>query len=84
MQIVSWDDGKPVVSRGGKSYFENRLTPDLDQTNNRFTLVVTKANYNDSGNYSVNPFVKVAMIEGLREESATVTVNVHGMFLSYI
>ena len=82
MQIVSWDKEKPVVSLDGKSYFENRLTPDLDKTNNRFTLVVTKANYNDSGNYSVKPFV--SMGQNIRAESAAVTVNVHGMFLCYI
>ena len=73
-QIITFGIRKPLVSRNGKKHYKNRLIPDL--SNSKFTLTITDAKLNDSGNYSLY----VISEQPLEEADASVTVYIHGMF----
>ena len=69
-QIITFRGRKPMVSRNGNRYYENRLIPYL--SNSKFTLAITDAKYNDSGNYSLY----VISEQPLKEADGSVTVDI--------
>ena len=77
IQIVNWGGGKPLVFTDGEKTYGDRLITDL--TNNKFTVKVTNAQYNDSGNYSMS----VISLSPLSKADDAVTVLVYGMFFFF-
>ena len=76
-QIVFWGDGEPLVTKAGEEIYGNRLRTDLSDS--KFTLKITNAQYNDSGNYSMS----VITVQPLRIAHGTVPVFVYGMCFCY-
>ena len=75
IQILIWDDPKPVVSRNGRHYFgDHRLVADF--IDNMFTLQILNAQYNDRGTYSIHVWLK-----SFEKKNADITLLVRGMFL---
>ena len=76
-QIVGWFSSKPLPDP--LNIYFDRLKAEF--ADNIFTLKITNAKYNDSGNYSVEVLVK----RGEHRVGVTdvATVKVHGMFFSY-
>lgn len=77
MQIVKWDVKDPVITKDGEIHYNNRLTTIL--TDSKFTLKITNAQYNDTGNYSM----RVITENPFRKADDTATVHVYGMYSCY-
>lgn len=69
--------GKQVVTEYGKKIYGNRLLADL--IDNKFTLKITNAQYNDSGSYSINVISRTPLVEA----DDAVTVLVYGRVFCY-
>ena len=76
-QIVFWGDGEPLVTKAGEEIYGNRLRTDLSDS--KFTLKITNAQYNDSGNY----YMSVVSMYPLEITRSTVPVFVYGMLFCY-
>ena len=76
-QIVTWVDGEPsYVFKNIKKIYGDRLRKDF--ADNKFTLKIRNAKYNDSGNYSME-----VQSDPFEMKIDVATVHVHGMFFSY-
>ena len=73
LQLVYWATSMPHFA--GKTH-QDRFK--LNFAKNKFTLKITKTEYEDSGNYSL-----VVQLTLYKEEKAVVTLNVYGRFFSY-
>ena len=71
-RILSWVDGKHVLSTHGEKIYGNRLITDL--TDSKFALKITNVQYNDTGNYSM----RVVSSPPLLEAEDTASVYVYG------
>ena len=73
-QISKWIRNRPDVFEDGRKIYGHRLETDF--ADNKFTLKISNARYNDSGNY----IVQTIQLDPVEQEVDVATVNVHGMF----
>ena len=82
MQIGVWYSGLLKVSMNGRRQYNNRLIVGFSDTENKITLEITNAEYEDRGNYSVDVLFKVQKAD-LKLVTNAVSVYVYGMLMFY-
>ena len=82
MQIGVWESGLFKVSTNGRRQYNNRLIVGFSDTENKITLEITNAEYEDRGNYSVD-VIFVVQKTVLKLVTNAVSVYVYGMLMFY-
>ena len=84
MQIGNWDSGLLKVSTNGRRQYNNRLIAGFSDTENKITLEIKNAEYEDRGNYSVAVIFEVQNQKAdLKRVTNAVSVYVYGMLMFY-
>ena len=82
MQIGIWESGLFKVSVNGRRQYNNRLIVGFSDIENKITLEITNAEYDDRGNYSVVVIFETQKADLKRVDNA-VSVYVYGMLMFY-
>ena len=75
-QIGIWTPSEMLITPFAKEHFNDRLKSHY--FNNKFTIKISDAKYEDSGTY----YVKVLM-RSFKYSNSAVMVNIYGMLFSY-
>ena len=82
--IATFGSGVFMVTAKGRSQYNNRIIAGFSDAENKITLEITNAEYEDRGNYSVAVmFEDQNQKDNLKRVTNAVSVYVYGMLMFY-